>query len=425
MRLRANLRLRVALGIALLTTLILSAHSVLLYSSVDVLEHDLINKIVGEEMQYFIDKYRSDPAHVKSIASDKLAGYVARSGVDPALPEYLRGLAPGVRNLTVNGAHFHVLVRDLPEGRFIVAYDTSHHEAREARFISGLIVGTLLSILVGAGLGYWAAGLLVRPVRDLAGRVAALDAEQPETSLAADYADEEVRQLAQALDGYRQKVVEFIRREQEFTANVSHELRTPLTAIRTSCELLLQEPALTEDARRRLATIDRSAVRLAETARALLFLARGGASELLEDVSVGECVGEAAEPLLGLIATKGLSFESAIDPSAVIRVDRHALYLLASNLLRNAVQYTDHGSVHIGYRDGRLTVTDTGAGIGPVEIPRLFDRYYRGAQASRSDGVGLGLAIVKRICERFGWTLDLESTLGSGTRVAVDFPLQR
>ena len=423
MKIRASLRLRVAVGIALLTTLIISAHSVILYSGIDALDVDLVDRIVEEELQYFIDKHRKDPAHVKSTASDKLRGYVMRGVDDPSLPTYLRDLKPDTDELTVDNKHFHVLARDLPEGRFIMLYDISHHEERDVQFIVWLAAGTLMALLLAAGLGYWAAGLLVRPVHDLAERVGALGTDHPETPLADAYADEEVRRLALAFDVYRQKVFEFVRREQEFTANVSHELRTPLTAIRTSCELILQEPGLDDTTRRRLTAIDRSAVRMEDTARALLFLARAGGESLLEDASVQECVAEAAEPLLALMAQKGIDFEPAIDPAAVIRVDRHALYLVVSNLLSNAARYTDHGLIRIDFRDGRLSIKDSGSGIAAGELPRLFERYYRGGQSDTGDGMGLGLAIVKRICDRFDWTLEVASTPGTGTSVVVGFPL--
>jgi len=77
----------------------------------------------------------------------------------------------------------------------------------------------------------------------------------------------------------------------------------------------------------------------------------------------------------------------------------------------------------VSYRDGCLVIEDSGPGIHASELPRIAERYYRGARTKNPDGIGLGLAIVKRICERFDWRFEISSTSGTGTRVAVFFPI--
>jgi signal transduction histidine kinase len=79
----------------------------------------------------------------------------------------------------------------------------------------------------------------------------------------------------------------------------------------------------------------------------------------------------------------------------------------------NALQHTEHGFIRIAYRAPCLTVADSGSGIAPEHLPRLFDRYYRAA--GKLGGMGLGLAIVKQVCEQNGWHIDAASTLGSGS----------
>ena len=423
MRIRSSLRLRVTIGIALLTVLSLGAHSLLLFSATEDLEEDLVNRIVTEELQYFITRHRRDPM-ASPPALENLTGYLATgTAARSRLPPYLRDLPAGLHEVFVDGAEHHVAVRDEPEGRFILAYNVAHHEAREQGLLMFLFLGIGVAVLSSAALSYWAAGLLVRPVRELAQHVERLGPDRPATPLAQKYTDEEVQRLARAFDGYLQKVAELIQREQEFTANVSHELRTAITTIRTSCELLLQESGLSDSARERIETIDRAAEHLTETARSLLFLARGGEGARLEEVSVHECVVEAAEPILPTLARKGIAFETAIEASAMVRADRTALFLVADNLLRNAAYYTERGRVRAVYRDGCLTIEDSGPGIDPTALPRVGERFYRGGSPAGNDGTGIGLAIVKRICERFGWQLKIDSAPGAGTRVSVYFPL--
>jgi signal transduction histidine kinase len=422
-RLRHSLRLRVAVGIALLAVFIVGMHSLVLFSATDQLEEQLVDRIVTEELRHFIAMYRSNST-LPLLTSENLRGYFAATGVaDASLPEYVRNLPVGVHEIFVGGGERHVAVSDEPEGRFVMVYDVTYHEEREHGFIVLLLIGIGITVVTAAMLGYWAAGLLVRPVQRLAQRVERLGPDRPETPLAQEYADEEIQRLAHAFDGYLHKVAEFIQREQEFTANVSHELRTPLTAIRTSCELLLREPALTDDGRRRIQTIDRAAERLSGTARALLFLARGGDRSAIEQVSVRECVMEAAESVLPVLARKDIVFETAIEDAAVVPADRNALFLVAVNLLRNAAIYTERGRITVAYRDGCLAIQDSGPGIAATELPHVFERFYRGHGAASRDGFGLGLAIVKRICERFGWELEIQSASNTGTRISVRFPI--
>lgn len=423
MKLRRSLRLRVAFGMAALVIVTVGIHSFLLFSATDRFEEELVDRIVAEELQHFITKYRND-ATIPARVSEKLTGYVAPDA--PArqrLPEPLRDLPAGMHEIFVNGEERHIAVRDEPEGRFVMVYDVEHHEERERELIMVLFLGVGIAVLAAGVFGYWAARWLVRPVRALAHRVERLGPQPPETPLEQQYADDEVRHLARAFDGYLHKIAELIRREQEFTGNVSHELRTPLTAIRTGCELLLQEAGLPDNARRRVEAINRAALRLTETGRALLFLARGADAPRLEDISVKESIEEAAEPVRPILAQKEIVFETDIDPAAMVRADRTALHLVADNLLRNAAHYTERGRVRVAYRDGCLTVEDSGPGIDAAILPRLGERFYRGAQIANNDGVGLGLAIVMRICERLGWRFEIESVAGHGTRASVWFPL--
>ncbi|MBI3901439.1 MAG: HAMP domain-containing histidine kinase [Nitrosomonadales bacterium] len=419
MTLRNSLQLRIAFSIALLAIVIVSAHSIALYSITDEQEEELIDQVVTEELYHFIIQYREDP-NSPPPALEALTGYVVRNDAEHAqLPEELRDLPTGLHEVEFEDGERHIGVRAEPEGRFYMVYNVVHHEERMHDFRTVLVLGVVATALLAAALGYWLAGLLVQPMNDLASRVERLGAGRPQAPLAADYADQEVKRLAHAFDGYLHKVADLIQREQEFTANVSHELRTPLTAIRTSCELLLQEPALAETKRRRVEAIDRAAQRLADSARSLLFLARSNNVPEPEEVSVRECVNDAAETLTSTAREKGINLEVAVAASAVVRADRHALFLVASNLLRNAVAYTERGYVRATYNDGCLTIEDSGRGIDAVELPHIFERYYRGTHPTTADGAGLGLAIVKRICERFGWPLEIDSSVKAGTRASV------
>jgi signal transduction histidine kinase len=232
--------------------------------------------------------------------------------------------------------------------------------------------------------------------------------------------DAEVAAHARALDDYQNRITTVLAREQEFTANASHELRTPLTAIRTSCELLLDDRSLPERARQRISAIDAAATRMGEQVQALLFLAREQPLGRIEPVSLAECVRDVIEPLKPEFDAKGLRLDVAVDPGAVCELDAQAVHTVLSNLLRNALRHTDRGFIRVAYAAPRLTITDSGSGIDPQELPRLFERFYRGgAEAGR---FGLGLAIVKRICDHYRWRIEVSSTPGSGSAFTIVFP---
>ena len=184
--------------------------------------------------------------------------------------------------------------------------------------------------------------------------------------------------------------------------------------------MLLADPALGEKSRARVSWIDEAAGRMAEQIQALLFLARGQALGEIEPVALADCVAEAIEPHRGEIAHKGLSLEIDVARDAVLELNYPALRLVLGNLVRNAVHYTERGFVRIGYAARDLTVADSGPGISPEHLPRVFERFYRAANPN--GGSGLGLAIVKRICDHYGWKIGVESAPMKGSVFRITFP---
>jgi signal transduction histidine kinase len=271
--------------------------------------------------------------------------------------------------------------------------------------------------VVAIALGYWVSGVLTRQLTELALRVAHFKPEEPHPRLEQPHHDHEVAALAHALDEYHARILDVLRREQEFTANASHELRTPLTAIQTTCELIQTEAALDEKTRTRVAMIESATRQMTERIEALLLLARQRKPEEIERVDLRRCVEEAAHACRDEIARKGLAFEIAIEPGAIVELDRKALQLVLANLIKNAVRYTHRGAIRVSYEAPRVIVTDSGIGIAPEHEPQLFERYFRGDHSP--DGLGLGLAIVRRICDDFGWKVEVQSRPGAGSTFSV------
>jgi signal transduction histidine kinase len=224
--------------------------------------------------------------------------------------------------------------------------------------------------------------------------------------------------------------LESVRRD--FVANVSHELRTPLTVIGGFAETLVEDD-LDRDRRRRFAeTIRVNAARMQRIVDDLLDLSRiesGGWRPNPSLVDLGTVAGDTLAPVREAAERKGVAVGVALGADArAVHADPTALRQVLANLVENAVRHTATGSVTVVSRadDGGVWVgvRDTGVGIPPEHLPRIFERFYR-ADASRSreaGGTGLGLAIVKHLVEAHGGTVQAASTVGSGTTILAFFP---
>lgn len=415
-----QLRTRVAFAIAALAILVVSAHSVALYLTIEEREEDQIDRIVTDEMEYLLERLRFDPS-APPHRTQNLESYVVRSAGEQArLPPAFRERSIGQHEIYDNGHEWHLAVRAYNGARVYLAYDATKHERQIREFAWLLGFGVLATALASALLGYALAGLLTRPVSDLARRVGSLTPGAAPEPLAARFEDDELRQLAKAFDEYRARMAEYVAREQEFTANVSHELRTPLTAIRTGAELLAAREQLPESARERARRIQKAAERLGATVQSLLWLARASTPAAPETFALRDSVEEALEPLRDLAQERRVVLRNDVGAGERVRADRAAWVMVVTNLARNAVQGTRDGSVSVGrLADGALEIADTGAGIPPEDLPRVFERFYRGRGDGEGEGHGLGLAIVKRLCDQHGWSVAIASEPGRGTRVTV------
>jgi len=421
LQLKRGLRLRIALAFAIFCIFVVGTLGISLYVASGDIEEAHIEQVIEMEMDHLIERYRQQPDFIPQAGSN-LEEYIVRNHAEELrLPSYLQGLNQR-RHMVFRGPQeVRVAVRHVDGVKFLVAYEIGLHEQRKQEF--GLLIGLSLISLVGVALvvGYLLAGLLVREVADLAEQVRNLAPGNVQgVTLIQPGMDEEVAQLARALDDYQSRIRRMLQREQEFTANVSHEMRTPITTILTSCELLATEPNLSEKVRTRIGMIEAAATRMGEQLQALLFLAREQALGVTEPVAIAECVYDAAEPLRPEIARKHLDFEVAVEPDAVLTLNRQALHTALVNLLRNAVQYTAHGSVRVKFSGRQLTISDSGIGIEPSYLPFLFERFFRGS--TQGEGLGIGLAIVKRICDHYGWRIEVDSTPGQGATFHITFP---
>lgn len=418
---KRGLRLRVALAFAVFCIVVVGTLGISLYIASDDIEEAHIEQIIETEMDYLLQRYRERTDFVPQVGSNLEKYIIHDSAEESLLPPYLQGLNYRRHKVFRGPEEVRVAVRHVDGVKFLVAYEIGLHDQRQQE-LRLLIVLSLLSVVgVALVVGYLLAGLLVKQVTDLAERVRHLaPGDGQGATMIQPGQDEEVAQLAHALDDYQNRITRMLRREQEFTANVSHELRTPITTILTSCELLVTDPGLSERARLRIGMIEAAATRMGEQLQALLFLAREQALGIMEPVALAECVYDAVEPVCAEIYRKRLTFEVAVEPKAILTLNRQALHTALVNLLRNAVQYTERGFIRVKFSQNRISISDSGIGIEPFYLPLLYERFFRGS--TQGEGLGIGLAIVKRICDHYGWIIEVDSTPGQGATFHITFP---
>lgn len=222
----------------------------------------------------------------------------------------------------------------------------------------------------------------------------------------------------------------------ELVSTVSHELRTPLTSITGYLELLQDEDlgGLTKSQRRTINVISRNADRLLRLIEDLLSLARvdsGAEADQLEQVDLRQVMSDADRAVSPLASGRDLILRVGTDDHLpTVTGNSRQLEQVVLNLLSNAIKFTPDGGTiaadAVTTSDTMvLTVTDTGHGIAPEDLPHIFDRFYRSADAHERaiQGTGLGLAVVKAIVEAHRGTVQIASTPGRGTAVTVTLPL--
>jgi signal transduction histidine kinase len=220
----------------------------------------------------------------------------------------------------------------------------------------------------------------------------------------------------------------------QFTADASHDLRTPLALIRTNAELALRRNRSETEYRETLARILTSSEETTELIEKLLMLARAdaGASQLTyQVVELGVTVLRASRKAQVLALSKGVVFfENMSNTPMFVKADHSAIETLLLSLLDNAVKYTaSGGQVFLRSRqeDGfaLIEVEDTGIGIADIDLPKIFNRFFRADQARSREirGSGLGLSIAQWIAEIHNGTIAVKSELGRGSLFTVRLPL--
>ncbi len=367
-------------------------------------ENQLLADALNRNIDAYAGAFQNDPSNT-TFSFEGVKGWVYARDRFGKVPEEWQTLREGIHELhgVENGKPFayKLAVRRTTDHAFYLAYDltqTLHGQEQQTRsLIAAVLVFTLLAYL----LGWWSASRVMAPVSELAQRLRRSGMSSDPEDLAPYFAEDEVGELAKALDDYAGRLTEVVQRDREFNADVSHELRTPLAVIRGAVELLLSKPDLDERTRSRLQRIERAEQQCTDLISALLLLSRNERAQ-------GHCdVARLAQQLLDNHRAQlgGKPLELRLEGGSQLMVDapESAVSVALGNLIGNAVKYTREGDVVVRLHPDSVEVLDSGPGLSTEDAARLFQRGYRGTHAGHSQGGGIGLSIVRRICALYGW----------------------
>ena len=396
-----------------------------------VLEQFLVREALKGEAKHFWENRAIDD-NFPTPNTANLKGFIAPVGstkpVD-GLPEGVVGMHPGFHKMHGQAAHSLLYISELEGQRIYLLFD-GKSVLRLALFF-GIFPLTLVLLLIylTAWWVYRESSSLLSPIVWLANKFDRFDPAHPDATLddLSDIpgdSDWEVEKLVGSFGSYSRRIQRFVERERAFTRDASHEFRTPLTVIKMASDLLLAEQELDDYSKKYVKRIKGSARDMEELIDAFLILARETDKEFVDEhVIVSEIVEREIKGAQIYIEDKPVVIEVDEQYPLELFTARKVMSIVLGNLIRNAVLYTNEGSVRVSICEYSVVIEDTGIGMSEEQIKKIFQPYYRADHSGKTSrkGYGVGLTIVKRLSNRFNWVVEVESKLDIGTRIEVIF----
>jgi signal transduction histidine kinase len=292
--------------------------------------------------------------------------------------------------------------------------------------LKGIGAASAIGLVFATGLGLFAVRRTLRPLEEMSSEVETIqETDDLSKRLSGRGPRDEVGRLAEGFDRMLGRLQEAFMSQRRFLSDASHELRTPMTVVRGQLELLAMDVE-SLPGRRSMSIAIEELDRMGRIVEDLLLLARldEGMALARDSVEVELVVGEAL--LRAMLSAGDVSVH--IPQELCILGDADRLLQVLTNLITNAVRHGRNAPIAVtGRQEGdfvKIQVSDRGPGIGPEDLPHVFERLYRGSKARSESpgGAGLGLAIALSLVKAMGGTIDVDSQLGVGTTFTVTLP---
>jgi heavy metal sensor kinase len=350
----------------------------------------------------------------------------------------------GARDLPAGEIHFvtqrHPMLDEkmsmsslrLASGQILCVGRTLEEESDLMEIFNGVLVLALLGMLASGGLMSW---LVLRRamagVQRVTNTAVQINRDHLGDRVRIGHEGEEIEDLTVAFNGMLDRIDALVRNLREVTGNLAHDLRRPLTRLRGIAETTLTMKAQPDDLRELAATVVEEADSLIKMLNTMLEIAEtesGMARILDKTLDAGQFVRKACDLFQPAAEDRGIQMECAVGPDELIlRGDLARLQRVMANLLDNAIKYTPPGgSIRVeatAVADRvAIRVADTGLGIEAADLPRIFERYYRGDKSRTQEGSGLGLSLCQSIVRAHGGEIQVDSTPGKGSTFTVLLP---
>lgn len=417
---RISIRWRIVIAFTLITLFVGGAFSL----GINQIIHAMEDELISDQMEIKLKLIISNPTHTDaSLAKLGLHLFTPASPEHPELSKHLVNLPHGFTEVE-NEPYSYYIYRQTVDGLdYILVQDQSHYEdGFEKNLFIVLKSGLLLIVLLGGLVGWLLVRQILAPIVKLS-EVFAKRKQQSlhETAIAEKFSNDEIGSLAQAFEDTYTKVKDALWRERLFTSDVSHEFRSALMVISSSCELLLQDKVNNTADYERITRIARASAEMQQLIQSLLMIARAEHTAInpSQTQSLEHIIDEAFTRWQLAFSEKKIVFNVIKKDTAVEKkVNADLLFTVLSNLLKNALSYTDSGKVEIILEGHSISVVDTGVGIDLNKQSQMLKPFVRGSELPL-DGLGLGLSLIQRICEHQGWRLSLYSEPGHGSTFTI------
>jgi signal transduction histidine kinase len=328
---------------------------------------------------------------------------------------------------------WHVAEASVSQGRqlqVLLRDDSADRIWKHARQASLLILGFgLVFAVLGA---FVITRRALRPIGELARATEQIvDSGDLSLRVRSRGSDDDLDRLTDLFNQMLTRNETLVRVMKESLDNVAHDLRTPLTRLRAGAELALRDEASSSRARDALAGAIEESDRVLSMLTTLMDIAEAETGSMRLDKKTEDLASIARESidLYDLVSSeRGVHIVTRLSPNVMVIVDRARIRQVCANLIDNAIKYTAPGGnieVKVGIDEGKgvLSITDTGIGIAPGDLPRIWDRLYRGDRSRAERGLGLGLALVKAVVEAHGGQVEVKSEVGVGSTFELRFEI--
>ena len=401
-----------------------------IYVTNTIVQDSLVNEALENEAAHFWDLYQKDSTQALPDTANML-GYLSKDGEMDSVPEQFHGYEEGfVGRVQFDGSEPILYVTEFNQARLYLIF-ASENVSDLAFFFGILPLSIALVFIYGLSfLTYRLSHRAISPIVQLADYLERFPFEKASHESSAQdlqklrtLANAEVDVMIDAIDNFTERLDTYIERERIFTRDASHELRTPIAVFKGSLDLLQRQSERPEEDLRALARMRRTVEDMEGLIQTLLLLARG--EELQQPgvrVRLNDLIPDLIDQVAPLATDRGIKLVLVESAELWVQAPDRVVQILLINLLRNGISYTPEGQVQVEIQQKAVTVKDTGIGMTSTELSQAFEPFYRSERGrSNSPGHGLGLSIVRRLVHQFQWKISVQSNVGEGTEVTINF----